>query len=108
MDVLNMELRCKELFVEALAAKSEAIMEALRVAEEGKHAFNAVFKLRLQGHVVTVEGMLSHSTKDSIEFDGSFETEDKDNPPLPGMLSGGGSVTLKQARDVVRAADEEL
>lgn len=88
MNLIAMETRCRELFTEALSAKSEAIMEALRVSDDAKHSFTAKFNLKLSGHVVTVEGTLSHSTKDSVTFDGSFETEDPENPPLPGLEPG--------------------
>lgn len=69
-----------------MAEKAAAIITVGRDSEDGKHAVSAAFKLTFTASKVYVKLTLSHSAKDSCECEDSFDLDDPENPPLPGIV----------------------
>jgi hypothetical protein len=76
-------------FREALSEKSTAIMSALADSAEGKHSFSVGVKLTKTKGRVYIAGTLRHTTKDSVDFEQSFEIDDPGQLKL-GSVDGSG------------------
>ena len=76
---------CVALLTQALAEKATAIVSVLQDSPEGKHSFSVSFKLTFVGSRIYVAETLSHSTKDKVDLENSFEINDPSAPKLPGL-----------------------
>ena len=69
-------------FRSALAEESESIMSGLSNSANGKYSFSCGIKLNKSETRVYMSGKLSHSTKSTSDFEGSFSIDDPDQLKL--------------------------